>query len=74
MPIARITTSGLAAMAMSVLLLWGCLIAERLTMRSAARDERRVLWEMNMLRQRQRSVPADAPTLQPPRRPRAVEG
>ena len=73
MPIARITTSGLAAMAMSVLLLWSCLIAERLTSRNAARDERRVLREMNMLRQRQRSVPADVPTLQPPTRPRAVE-
>ena len=74
MPIARITTPGLTAMAVSVVLLWSCLIAERIMVRTAVRDETRVLREMNLLRQRQRSLPADEPTPQRPRRPRAVEG
>jgi len=73
-PIARITTPGLTAMAVSVVLLWSCLIAERIMVRTAVRDETRVLREMNLLRQRQRSLPADEPTPQRPRRPRAVEG
>ena len=74
MPIARITTPGLTAMAVSVILLWTCLITERVMVRNAARNETRVLREMNLLRHRQRAVPADAPAPQHRKRWRAVEG
>jgi len=61
-------------MAVSVVLLWSCLIGERVMVSSALHEQARVLREMKMLRQRQRSVPADVPLPQPPRPARPVEG
>ena len=61
-------------MAASVILLWSCLIGERIMVRNAIREETQVLREMRLLRQRQRSMPADAPVPLRPGRPRAVEG
>jgi len=69
MTIARITTPGLTAMGLSVFLLWGCLISERLIVHRAAQQETQVLREMHFLRQRQRAQPADAPA---PRRSRPI--
>ena len=74
MPVARITTPGLAAIGVSVLLLWGCLIGERLLIRSAMREEAQVLHEMHLLRQRQRSEPAADPMPRRPMLPRAARG
>ena len=74
MPIARITTPGLTAMALSVMLLWSCLISEQVLVRRAMREQARVLREMNILRQRQRSMPAQAPLPQRPRPPRVANG
>ena len=73
-PIARITTPGLTAMAVSVILLWSCLIGERVVMNRAVREQARVLREMNSLRQRQRSLPADAPVPQRPQPRRVAKG
>ncbi len=69
MTIARITTPGLAAMGLSVAVLWGCLIGEHLGVQRAAREETQALREMHLLRQRQRSQPADIPL---PQRPHGV--
>ena len=74
MTIARITTPGLAAMGVSVTLLWSCLIGERVLMRNAAHEQTRLLHEMNLLRQKQRSEPASAPLPVRPHRPQAAKG
>ena len=66
MTIAKITTPGLTAMALSVAALWGCLIGEQILVRRAAHEQTQVLREMNLLRQRQRSEPASTPLPQVP--------
>ena len=68
MTIAKITTPGLTAMGLTVAVLWGCLICERILVRNAAQDQALVLREINLLRQRQRSEPTSIP-LQHPQRP-----
>jgi hypothetical protein len=73
-PIARITTSGLTAMAASVILLWSCLISEQVLVRRAVREQAEVLRDINRLRQRQRSQPVDAPLPQHPGLPRPAAG
>lgn len=61
MTIAKITGPGLAALAVSVSLLWGCLITERTLTQRAWREQARVLHELELLRQRQRSEPVAIP-------------
>jgi hypothetical protein len=61
MAIARITGPGLSAMAVSVALLWTCLIAERTIVHRTIREQTQVLHEMEQLRQRQRSEPVSEP-------------
>ena len=61
MSIAKITGPGLAAMAVSVALLWGCWIAEQVLWQRAAQEQVRVLRDMQLLRQRQNSEPTSAP-------------
>lgn len=50
MPIARITTQGLAAIAMLVAALWGCILAENSFTRSAVNLRVSSLHELKMLR------------------------
>ena len=52
MSFARITGPGLAALALSVAALWGCLIAERVIVRQAERERARVLRDLGQLQQR----------------------
>jgi len=73
-PIARITTPGLTAMAASVILLWSCLISEQVLVCRAVREQAEVLRDLNRLRQRERSEPVSAPIPLRPRPPRAAEG
>ena len=62
MPIAKITGQGLAAIALSVALLWGFFVGERLTVKHAAALQSKVMRELRQM-QRDRSVePASAPT------------
>lgn len=61
MPIIRITGQGLAAIALSVGLLWACIIGERATMRSALTERARVLRDLRSMRGRQRREPVSAP-------------
>jgi hypothetical protein len=47
MAIATITKQGLAAIAILVAILWGCLVSERLTVERANQEMGRVLREMH---------------------------
>ena len=55
---ARITGQGMSAIALSVALLWGCLIAQRVITRTAADGRARALQEIRTLRLRNRREPA----------------
>jgi len=72
--IAKITVPGLTAMGVSVLLLWGCLIGERVLARNAAVAQAQILREINLLRQKQRSEPASTPIPRLPQRSETVKG
>jgi hypothetical protein len=61
MPFARITGQGMSAIALSVALLWGCLIAQRVITRTATDGRARALQEIRMLRLRNRREPASTP-------------
>ena len=68
MPIARITGQGLFWIAVAVVLLWGCLIGERVTMRQARAEYARSMRDVQRLRLRQqRSLPVSFPVVRPPR-------
>ncbi len=64
MPIAKITGQGLAALACSVALLWGCLIADGVLERRAAAERAQVLHELQRLRNT-RPDPAPVPASLP---------
>ena len=55
MPIAKITGQGLAAIALSVVLLWACFIGERVIRRHANARTTQVLREIRQL-QRERGI------------------
>ena len=74
MPIAKITTQGLTAMACSVGLLWGSVIFEEIAQRNAFSERARVIREVRDLQQRQRSVPVSTPSVFAPRPPRVSAG
>jgi len=59
MTIAKITGPGLAALSVSVALLWGCVIAERALVRRSALEQARVLHEIRLLRERHAEPAAD---------------
>ena len=71
MPIAKITGPGLAAIALSVALLWSCLIGERVMVRRAYAERavvmrdllrmQRTHLQLNPLRRNYRSEPVSAP-------------
>ena len=64
MTIARITTPGLAAMGLSVALLWSCLIGEQVLVRQATLEKAQVLRDIELLR-RHRAAPVSVPRLPP---------
>ena len=74
MPIAKITGQGLAAIACSVALLWGCIIGENLERRSAYQERDRVVREVRLLQRQPRSVPVSDPSPLTPRRPHVAAG
>ena len=67
MPIAKITGQGLAAMAFSVALLWGCVIADGVLERRAFAERARVLRDLQFLRQSTRPEPVSVPMPGPER-------
>jgi hypothetical protein len=65
-PIAKITGQGLAAIALSVALLWGCLISERVMVRRASAERTLVMRDLQRmqrthLRLNHHSEPVSAP-------------
>ena len=62
MPIAKITGQGLAAIGVSVALLWACVIGERAMVQRAYTERAQVLREMERLQRRQRPVPVSLPS------------
>jgi hypothetical protein len=61
-------------MALSVIALWGCFVAERMTMRRALAEQARVMRDLHRLRSREHTpVPVSAP-VHKPKRPRATAG
>ncbi len=74
MPIARITSQGLAAIAGLVVLLWTCFIAEQLIIRNARTEYSRALHDIRMLRLKSRPEPVSAPGIRIPRPKRPKVG
>jgi hypothetical protein len=74
MPIVKITGQGLSAIALSVALLWACVIGERVTAQRAFAERARVLRDISRMQRRQRSQPASAPVPFIPHRPRMAAG
>lgn len=75
MPIVKITGQGLAAIALSVAALWGCIIGEQLTLRHARRERALLIREMRSLqRKAQQPVPAATPRPKTPRPGLAILG
>lgn len=69
MAIAKISGAGLSAIAVSVALLWGCLISERVIVRQANLEMSQTLREVRLMRLRRVSQPVSVPL---PRVPRQV--
>ena len=61
MPIAKITGQGLAAIALSVALLWGCFLTERVTVRQAAAQQAQVMRELHEMQRYRKTEPVSAP-------------
>ena len=74
MPIVKITGQGLAAIALSVALLWGCWIEERAVMRRARVERARVLHDLEMLQRTQHPQPVFNPVPRPHHAPRVAAG
>jgi hypothetical protein len=74
MPIAKITGQGLLAIALSVALLWICLIGERIMIRRANLERARLMQEIERFQQRQRIQPVSAPARINPLRARTTAG
>lgn len=67
MPIARITGQGLAAIALSVALLWGIFIGERLLVRHTLEQRVLVMRELHQMQRNHRTEPVSAPAPAPMR-------
>jgi hypothetical protein len=74
MPISKITGQGLSAIALSVALLWGCLIGERVAARRAFSERAKVLRDISRIRRRQRTRPVSTPVPFLPHRARVAAG
>ncbi len=61
MPIAKITGQGLCGIALSVALLWGCFLGERMQRSRAVEEQARVLREIERLQHKQRPEPVLVP-------------
>ncbi|MBS1857848.1 MAG: hypothetical protein JST11_20940 [Acidobacteria bacterium] len=68
MPIAKITGQGLAAIALSVALLWGCLITEQVMLNHSYVRRAQVMRELRQLQLLNRTQPASTPAPAPSHR------
>ena len=74
MPIAKITGEGLAAIALAVALLWGCLIGERTLAFRAYAERVQVLKDSPRMQTRPQTQPVSAPAPSRPNPPAVSEG
>uniref|UniRef100_Q02AX0 Uncharacterized protein n=1 Tax=Solibacter usitatus (strain Ellin6076) TaxID=234267 RepID=Q02AX0_SOLUE len=74
MPIAKITGQGLAAIALSVALLWSCLIGERLMVSHATARQAQLMRELQQLQRIHRTEPVSTPGPRPPHVARPTVG
>jgi hypothetical protein len=74
MPIAKITGQGLAAIACSVCLLWGCVIAEQVARRNAVTERILVMREVQRLQHRPQPLPVSTPSPFAPHHPHVTAG
>jgi hypothetical protein len=63
MAIGKITGQGLAAIALSVVVLWGCFIAERLMVMHARREFSRTIQQNRALKTKRLAEPASRPDM-----------
>ena len=70
MTIFQITRSGLVTIAVLVVILCGCVFAERSLVRQSRRDQYRALRDLRVLKVRRSIEPASAPAPVQPLRPR----
>jgi len=61
MPIAKITGQGLAAIALSVALLWACFVGERLILNRTYAKRAQVMRELRQMQNLHRTQPASTP-------------
>ena len=73
MPIAKITGPGLAAIGISVAMLWGCVLGQRMMVDRAFTERARVMHDVQLL-QRSHSPEKVSSPLQKPRRIRTTAG
>jgi hypothetical protein len=62
MPIAKITGSGLVAIAFSVGVLWSCVLVEQSSHEAAVTERARVVREVRQMQRQHRSEPSPAPS------------
>ncbi len=74
MPIAKITGQGLAAIALSVALLWTCLLGERMIVHHATARQAQLLRELQQLQRNHRNEPVSVPAPTRPHNPRITVG
>ena len=74
MPIARITGQGLAAIAVSVALLWACFISERLMVRQTLARRSQLMRELHQLQRDRHVEPVSAPSPHGPQPTRITVG
>jgi hypothetical protein len=74
MPIARITGQGLAAISLSVALLWACFIGERLVVRQTLARRSQVMRELHQMQRDHRTEPVSAPVPRGPHPTRVTVG
>jgi hypothetical protein len=72
MPIVKITGQGLSAIALSVALLWGCVIGERVAAQRAFFERAKVLRDVSRMQRKPRTRPVSSPFA--PRRARLAAG
>ena len=74
MPIAKITGQGLASIALSVALLWSCLIGERVIVRHASARHTQLMRELHQLQRDHQAEPVSTPAPPSPHRSRITVG
>jgi hypothetical protein len=74
MPIVRITGQGLSAIALSVALLWGCLIGQRAMAQRAFSERAEVLRGISRMHRTQPAQPVSAPVPRIPHPVRVAAG